>query len=97
MIAMRSFRPLRGWPTVNRSEFPALTDGAIACRPFGTQECNSKADALGYDAQFSPEMEIRQSAETNRCSHRMQLLAEAFTMNEANTQRFLPFPFLQDL
>jgi hypothetical protein len=37
MIAISSFRPLRGFLSAFPAESPALTDGAITCRPFGTQ------------------------------------------------------------
>lgn len=44
MLAMHSCRPLWGFPSTNRADSPALTNGAIACRPFGTQAETERCD-----------------------------------------------------
>ena len=48
MFAKSSCRPLRGFFQTNRTESPALADGAIACRPFGTQLSTFTTCAAGY-------------------------------------------------
>jgi hypothetical protein len=51
MIAISSFRPLRGFLSALRAEFPALTDGAITCRPFGTQVNRFPYSAIRFSNQ----------------------------------------------